>query len=163
MEFARTGTLGPIKLGVSRSQIRAEIGPPTTWYINMAGMKNDDDVDASPIWKYDDVELHFDDEEGVWLINFDDGIRKLWRCRALRLDPWVIRMGLPLEDLQNALRNAQISFKTGTYPPEPTCTNILTEGGVQFLVRTTPVEFGSGPGLILIQRSKIPPRGKCEL
>jgi len=125
-EFARSGQLGPLSIGLNRGQVSAILGSPTDW-------QNEKSVDRSAIWKYGDVVLHFDDDNRLYLIHCD------WfdvpvGGAALQLSPWVLRRGLPLEDLENALRSATISFSSTPDKWNPDCVRVVTPAGVSFLV-----------------------------
>jgi len=130
-EFARTGQLGPIVLGFTRLEVSEQLGPPTNW------------SDDNNIWKYGDAEIYFEDNQ-VWLIHFD------WfevpvGSPALKLQPWIVRLGLLLPDLETGFRQVGIEFKS--YHPDPwndDCVKVVTSAGVYFVlcVEGNPDELG---------------------
>jgi hypothetical protein len=126
-EFARSGRLGPIALGLTRREVSETLGSPTNWL-------NGKPVGQSAIWKYGDVEVYFDDEDRVHLIHFD-WFKVPAGGPTLQLSPWVIRQGLPLNELEGALRTAGIPFDTHPDKSNPECVTVVTSAGVSFLVQ----------------------------
>ena len=126
-DFAGTGRLGPLVLGRARTDISDALGPPTDWASGKA-------VGQSAVWKYGDVEVYFGPaDDRVWLIHFD------WFTvptggPTLTIDPWVVRRGLPLADLDAALRAASIGFEQRADAANPGCANVVTAAGVSFIV-----------------------------
>ena len=55
--FLRSGTLGPIGLGVSRARVRIAVGDPETQSTTSRQHP------LPMIWKYGDVELSFDEDD----------------------------------------------------------------------------------------------------
>lgn len=109
-EFLRTGELGPIHLGTTRTQVHSALGPP-------------DDVGAMitvyglpAICKYGDIELHFrPDEDDVVAIHIDD-FDVPSGGSAVHLDPWIVRRGIPLVDVEKHLKSAGIPFHAINWP-----------------------------------------------
>lgn len=62
---------------------------------------------ASPIWKYGDIEFHFD-QDRLWMI-FADQIRDL-KGAGFQLDAWVLNGRARVEDVVLALQRAKIPF-----------------------------------------------------
>src|SRR5258708_5678349 len=65
--FFHTGSLGPIRLGMSRAQIQEAVGPPD--YVGGTTRK----YRQPSIWSYGNIELHFvrgGDE--LWLIHLEN-------------------------------------------------------------------------------------------
>ena len=58
-----SATFRGLHLGDTEAQVRAALGEPTDRGVGP----------ARSIWKYGDVELHFDDENRVWLFHADVG------------------------------------------------------------------------------------------
>ena len=79
-KFARSGQLGPIALGLTRSDITDALGPPTNWL-------NGTLLDRSALWKYGDAEVYFDDDDRVHLIHFD-WFKVPIGGPTLELSPW---------------------------------------------------------------------------
>jgi hypothetical protein len=82
LDFARTGELGPIALGATRSHVQGLLGDPTDWV-------NDTPMRRWPIWKYGDAEVYFGDDVVV-LIHFDT-FDIPTGCESLRVDRWIIQ------------------------------------------------------------------------
>ena len=125
--FARTGRLGPLALGMSRAEVRDALGPPMSW---LAGKR----VERSPLWKYGDAELYFDAAEKLEVIHFD-WFEVPTGGPTLELHPWVIRRGLPLPQLEAALRAEGIDFGGGRDRWNPECVRVVTAARVDFLVQ----------------------------
>jgi hypothetical protein len=135
-EFARSGRLGPLSIGLHRNQVSDLLGPPTDWL-------NKQPVDRSAIWKYGDLELYYDDVDCVYMIHFD------WfevpvGGAALQLSPWLLRRGLPLEDLENALHSADIQYSTTPDKWNSDCVRTVTTAGVSFVVQVKGEAFNLG-------------------
>ena len=126
-DFARTGLLGPLALGRTRLDISNALGPPSDWATGQA-------VNRSAVWKYGDVEVYFGpDDDRVSLIHFD------WFTvptggPTLTLQPWVIRVGLPLAELEVALGAAGVGFECQPDAANPGCVKLVTAAAVSFLV-----------------------------
>jgi hypothetical protein len=109
-DFARHGTLGPIGIGVTRARIRELLGHPTSW-------SADDPKESASIWMYGDGE--------IWLIHIHHWHNtKLWGGGKLAIDPWVIREGMLLNDLEATLR--VIAFDTRPDVWNPGCVRVET-------------------------------------
>ncbi|BCM93065.1 hypothetical protein IAD21_04952 [Abditibacteriota bacterium] len=65
LSFVQTGRLDDVELGTKRDEVERAFGPPNDWF---AGHQ----VTESPIWKYGNIELHFDAEDRVFLIFCDN-------------------------------------------------------------------------------------------
>lgn len=126
-EFARSGRLGPIGIGLTRREVSDTLGPPTNWL-------NGKPIGQSALWKYGDVEVYFGGEDRVHLIHFD-WFKIPVGGPTLQLSPWVIRQRLPLEELEGALRAGGIAFDTHPDESNPECVKVVTSAGVSFLVQ----------------------------
>lgn len=126
-EFARSGQFGPLSLGMRRGDVSAFLGPPTDWLDGKP-------VGRSAIWKYGDVELYFDDEDGLYMIHFDSFDAPVGGA-SLQLSPWVVRGGLPLQQLEHALSSSGIPFVTAADTSNLDCVRVATPVGVSFLVQ----------------------------
>lgn len=62
-KFHRTGNIAPVELGMSREQLKELFGEPSDW--NAIHPTN------AAIWKYDDLEFHFD-HGTLYLIHQDN-------------------------------------------------------------------------------------------
>ena len=134
-DFARSGALGPVRLGMSRQDIVRLVGRPKNWGINLPGMGKYKGWARSPIWIYGNAEIHFD-ENHLSLLHFDDGFRKPRGGQGLRVRSWVIREWMSLKALERALSKAHIEYKVS---PDrwgnPGCVEVVTEGNVRFVVQ----------------------------
>ncbi len=125
-DFARTGRLGPLSVGLNRDEVLKFLGAPTDF---LAGKL----VDQSAIWKYGDVEVYFADDV-VSLVHFDR-FEVPVGGPTLKIEPWVIRRGLPLDKLEDALRRSSIEFSAACDPSNPKCVKVVTSAGVAFVVQ----------------------------
>ena len=125
-DFARTGQRGPLAVGRTRDEVLKSLGAPSDFSAEKT-------VQQSTIWKYGDVEGYFADDV-VWLLHFD------WfdvpnGGPTLRIEPWVVRRGLPLNELEDALRRSSIAFSAARDPANPDCVKVVTSAGVAFVVQ----------------------------
>ncbi len=65
LSFVQTGRLGDVDLGVTRAEVEGAFGLPNDWWAKY-------EIPNSPIWKYGNIEIHFDAEDKVFLIFCDD-------------------------------------------------------------------------------------------
>jgi len=143
-EFARSGQLGPLAIGLSRNQVFALLGAPADWL-------KEKPVNESAIWKYGDLELYFEGDH-LHMIHFDS-FEVPVAGGVLQLSPWVLCRGLPLEDLEKALRRATIPFTSTPDRWNPGCMRVVTSAGVSFLIQIEGqahdlglCQFGRGAG-----------------
>lgn len=68
-EFRVTGDICPVRLGMTRDELKAIFGEPD----DVSTMSRKQRVPA--IWKYDDLEFHFEHEPDgkLWLIYSEEG------------------------------------------------------------------------------------------
>ncbi len=100
------GVFGPISIGMSPDQVREILGEPEA----MARISRKDRRPG--IWRYGDLQFIFDGSEdnhlgSVFMDNF--GIPS--GGMAIDLDPWIIRSGIMLEEVEQHLRTARIDFR----------------------------------------------------
>ncbi|MEM6296980.1 MAG: hypothetical protein AAGA54_37290 [Myxococcota bacterium] len=100
--FARTGALGPIRLGLARDEVESLLGSPPSWLANSSKAR-------STIWKFEDVEIYFTDHVVTML--FCDAGTLTNGGEALRIDPWVIRRRLSQAAFEKAVVDAGMSFE----------------------------------------------------
>ena len=96
-DFLRSGKLGLIELGMSRAMVIETLGNPNYWSIA-------ESAPSQPaILAYGNIEFYFgyehDDLTCIRSDNFDvfDG------GAALRFDPWILRKGTPLHEVEEQL------------------------------------------------------------
>ena len=132
--FASTGSLGGIALEDPRWDVRSRCGIPTDWGGGTS-------LGRATIWKFGDIELHFDADDRVSLIHCDDFADTPRGGGGLMIDPWVIRAGLPLGTLARALYDADIDFTCRPDPDNPGWVELLTPAQVRFCVAVSPGEY----------------------
>jgi hypothetical protein len=87
-ELIEEGRLGSLTLQKPRGIMRAALGDPDDFSTIL-------NSDGQPmIWKYGDIEFHFDDDGTLWLIHTDTFPMFPRGGRKLRLDPWIFRHSL---------------------------------------------------------------------
>ena len=124
--FLASGKLGLVEVGVERAFVEAAFGSPEAFDAESKSHH------AAQIWRYVDVELHFE-EENVWLIHIDrfsgpDGAPVAGA--GVHLDPWVIVGGLSLDVFVDALSQAAIPH-TIVLQPEFDSTLVRLSSGVE--------------------------------
>ena len=111
-KFFASGSLGPVGLGAERAIVETSFGAPDDSHAG-SPIRG-----GAPIWKYGDVELHFDRDQ-VWLIHIDrfsgSGATPTGSA-GLDLDPWVTVDGLPLDTLVDALKRAGLQHAVLVQP-----------------------------------------------
>ncbi|MCB8942224.1 MAG: hypothetical protein H6658_00480 [Ardenticatenaceae bacterium] len=113
LEFFKTGQFGPVKIGTTRSEVKALLGMP--------------DNQTSPnLWEYGGVELHFDpttspnpDTHALIQITFKPvylAVPEKWQTDII---PWVFGsyFGPTQQELKKALMQAAISYTDYKQPP----------------------------------------------
>jgi hypothetical protein len=144
VEFLRAGAFGPIRLGMSRSQVQAACGPP-----------EDVSVQRGPlIWKYGDIEFHFA-RDRFFLIHCDhfDPASGLPRAgERMQLDLWVIQQGISRAEMQRQLTAEQIAWRV-VQPIEPHTALLSVGAGVQLLFIEDADDFSPPPGLAALSYS----------
>lgn len=121
--FLRTGAFGPIRLGLTEDEVRALLGDPDATGGTSRRQR------TPKIWKYGDVELHFDDQRRVQLVFFDD-FDVPSGGRALTFDPWILRGTATRAEVEGTLRERGIAFEHGP-APDPGGVVLTTSGGVE--------------------------------
>lgn len=99
-DFLRTGEFGPVRLGMSRGQLRGLLGEPEGWGPSPQAKHN------AGIWKYGDVEFYLN-EDFLWLI-FADDIDTLDGGKAIDLDPWVFNGKVTVRQVLSELEAAHV-------------------------------------------------------
>ena len=123
--FLRTGEFGPVRLGISRRQLRGHLGEPEDWGPAPKAKHN------AGIWKYGEIEFHFNGDT-LWLI-FADGVEELSGGGAIDLDPWVLNGGALEEQVLEALAAADISCQRTPWPHEDATERFRVGAGVELL------------------------------
>jgi hypothetical protein len=108
LELCRTGQFGALHIGSSESEMIEYLGKPTSW----ANTKPGEDK----FCHYGDVQFFFDQTQ-LWLIHIDwfNGKNNTPRLNESHtLEPWKIREGASLEEIQTALHAESLVFQTDT-------------------------------------------------
>lgn len=100
-EFLRTGEFGPVRLEMSRGQLRGLLGEPAGWGPSPKAKHN------AGIWKYGDVEFYFNGN--ILSLIFADDIDTLDGGKAINLDPWVFNGKATVRQVLRELEAAHIS------------------------------------------------------
>jgi hypothetical protein len=148
--FARTGRLGGVGLGDTRAALALRLGKPTDWLARRP-------MPESGLWKYGDVEFHFDDDDRVWLIHCDNYTDAPQGGGGLLLDPWVVRASLTLAQMEQALHDANGAFTSEVDRLYPGRVELVTAVGVRFNVVVEPEEFVSDLPIVSRSRSGATP------
>ena len=112
-------------LGLDRERIRGLLGAPDDWSAPDRSDRN------AAIWKYGTMEFHF--AKAVLRLIHSDTFGVPDGGSRLELDPWVLRRGLPLSELENAMTAAAIPCRREPYPHEPGAVVLNSAGSVYFL------------------------------
>jgi len=100
-DFAATGEFGPIRLGTTRDEIRRQFGTPELW-------GSEERMEAARIWRYSEIEFYFADHILYMIFTDHDALTNGGdKCR---IDPWIIRRGLPRDRLEAALNADDVPF-----------------------------------------------------
>lgn len=141
LDFARTGRIGPIHCGLPREDLRKLLGDPPNW-----GLASSPAAQAQ-IWRYGNVEFHFNDLENVYLI-FSDHDHLTDGGDTLCLDPWVIQKELPRAQFEAELVRVGIDFVVVRPAYDPNQRIIETVAKVNFVFMEEYESFGPPRGLV---------------
>jgi hypothetical protein len=110
LELCRTGHFGALHIGSSETEMIEHLGQPTSW----ANTKPNEDK----FCHYGDVQFFFDRTQ-LWLIHIDwfngpnSGPNNAPTLNEPHsLEPWNIREGASLEEIQNALHAESFAFQS---------------------------------------------------
>ena len=144
--FVRTGSFGPVRLGMSRAQIQELIGPPVD--VGCQSRK----YPRPACWLYGDVELHFRPREDVmWLIHLEN-FQTPTAGGNLRLDPWIIRGGMTPAEVEQQLTACGIEFQQMPGASQSTTTTLIAGARVQLLFSNHVGPYDPPPGLFALGR-----------
>ena len=124
-DFLQTGEFGPIRLGLSRRQLRSRLGEPEAWGPAPRAKHN------AGIWKYGDVEFHFNGDM-LWLI-FADHVTTLKGGRAIDLDPWVLNGNATINQALSDLEESHIPFQRIDWKFDDTTERFRVGVGVELI------------------------------
>lgn len=122
-DFAATGMFGPIQLGMTRTEIEQLLGTPELW-------GTEKHCGVATIWRYSEIEFYF--EKNKLFMVFTDHDTLANGGNACAIDPWIIRPGLPGDELETALRGERIEFTVSRPNHDLRQRLILTAGSVEF-------------------------------
>jgi hypothetical protein len=108
LELCRTGYFGALNIGSNETEMIEYLGQPTDW----ANTKANEDK----FCHYDDVQIFFNKLD-IWLIHIDwfNGPNNAPRLNEPhQIEPWEIREGASLEEIQNALHAESLRFQIET-------------------------------------------------
>lgn len=113
-EFARTGKLGEIVVGITSAEVIAVAGQPTGWNSGVPEPMAAAAQLGRGVWSYGSIELFWYDSKLVMIYweNCDDPMDG----GTIDLDPWFVKPGVKIEDVEIALRQAAIPYQRGYYP-----------------------------------------------
>jgi hypothetical protein len=104
-EFVETGRFGRVCLGMSKAWVESILGAPD----DTGGTSRKHREPA--IWRYGDVEFHFDVRDGgLWLIHLDD-FDLPSGGKSIALDPWIIRGSLTLAEAEERLTLDGVAYE----------------------------------------------------
>jgi hypothetical protein len=147
-DLVTSGQLGPICLGTARTLIAELLGEPDHYSLNSHSRQRKRLPPA--IWKYGDIEFHFEDATDQLDLIFLDHFTIPSGGAKLHVDPWIIERALTLETLQHALEQSRIPVRRDHKPYDDPDTLRLRAGvGVEFLFTTTMSE-GAAANLVVV-------------
>ena len=136
LETARTGRVGPIRLGLDGDDVARLLGPPDAWgglpsrYDRLGDEAGRAAAAARGVWTYGDIELHFV-EARLRMIFSDRFGESVDGCGAMRVDSWVVRRGASLEAVCAELERAELEHKI-VREDSLGQVHIMTTGGLRF-------------------------------
>ena len=90
LDFIRAGKFGCLKPGMTKKEILQSFSPPEDWmhYENNDIPNNNEDCFKSKIWRYGNFELHFYDNDELWIV-FNDYLGEINGGKYLKITPWI--------------------------------------------------------------------------
>lgn len=120
-DFARTGALGLIELGMSRAAVEQHLGAPEEWNATARNYR------SATIWKYGDIEFYFQNDE-LWMI-FADDFSVPTGGSKIELDAWIIRGNLCCSEAEHHLKLADIAYRKEDFPFNDNGIHLITSAG----------------------------------
>lgn len=121
-DFIGTGLFGPLEPGVPRAKVEAWLGPPDNWDGGAYQYQ------SAAIWKYGDVEFHFDNEL-LWMI-FLDSFGLPGGGSQRDLEPWIISDQLTCAQAEQQLVLAGITYRKEDFPYNENGVRLITSAHV---------------------------------
>ena len=126
-DFLRTGEFGPVRLGLTRDQLRGYLGAPEDWGPTPKAER------YAQIWKYGDIEFHSHFKEDALVSLFADHVGTLRGGRAIDLDPWVLNGDALVGQVLKSLTLAQIPYQRIPWALDDDTERYLVGAGVELL------------------------------
>ncbi len=101
LEFAKTGKIGPIYLGLSRNKVHSILGDPPLW-------GTQDRMNIATIWRYEDIEIYFIDDVVDMIFSDHEDLNNGGVC--INIDPWIISRGLDRLEFESELTAQGLSY-----------------------------------------------------
>ena len=132
-DFLRTGDLGPIHLGMSRGAVLDALGKPDDFSIT------ESQPELPAMFKYGDVEFYFDYDDDNLIYLRADSFDLLNGGHALQFDPWFLRQGTPLREVEEQLTAYGIGYqRIALLDVSPDTMTIETASGVELGFESLP-------------------------
>jgi hypothetical protein len=138
-DFLRTLKLGRVHLGQHAGAVTAILGEPDC--VGGASRKHR----WPPIWKYGDIELHFDYRKRqiiMVVINFREQKHPSGGA-SIQLDPWIIKGGLRLDELIRQLDKEGIDY-CEVEPINPGTRQLLVNSAITLIFNNDPPDEWMG-------------------
>ncbi len=113
--FFRSGRLGQVELGMSKTTIEESVGEPDYWMIGQIERNQKDD---SPIWRYGNIEFHFNSKNELISI-FNDHLMSgsIYGGHKIRLEPWFLKEKyMSFQEVVTILTEAKMDFEVAEPP-----------------------------------------------
>lgn len=124
-ELIETGRFGSASLGVSRAQVATSLGAPDE--VGEASRK----FPQPSIWKYGDVELHFEAGADILSMIYMDDFDV--PGKLVNFDPWLIRRTLTLSDAEEQSSQSGIEYEVEDYELEDDAKCLTAGVGVKLI------------------------------
>ena len=139
-EVVKSGTWGPLTLGSTAHDLLTQAGAP-----DFSGCPDARGIEA--VWKYGDIEVLFADDR-VYCINVHFVTDRPRGGGGIRLDPWILRTGLPLEAFEQVLASMGLAWHKEVPAYDPTQVHVV--------FRDSPKLYAS---FVTVEEKYSPPKG----
>jgi len=123
LELIRTGHFGPFRHGMTHAALKELLGEPPLW-----GPR--DPVFDAKIWRYGEIEFHFDLDELFFIFSDHDSLTD--GGATLVIKPWEVRGGMPRKEFEAALSEKRVPYSVNQDRFEPSYTHLTTGSGIKF-------------------------------
>lgn len=123
-EFLRSGEFGPVRIGMSRDQLLLTLGEPE----RLGGTSSSQPVPL--IWKYGDVEFHFDLRTGLLALVYADSFSTPRGALGLQVEAGWLLGGLGLDEGLARLASADLAHAMRVPDYDPGHAVLELESGV---------------------------------